>query len=740
MTADPSPESSAVDSPPPASPSLQHVLAELEWLDVLLRVQAWRVRASHGDDPELAGLYAPDTDPDTLLDRPLGTPPWTAAALDDDVRAAVAAALDRCSARVLACEQDAAVAGTELRLARLATLFGLTRFEVDVVLTCLAPELDRRYERLYGYLHDDVTRRRPSVDLVLALFVPDVVERVAARARFGPDAPLLRFRLVELGDEPEQPAVTLLGCTLRLDPRIAAHLLGDDAPDVRLRAVVTTGDVRATGLPEVPAEAQRQLVALAEHAGTGPPLTVHCRGDDGAVRRSAFAAFGAALHRGVLVVDGARVAEGGRDEVALVAALADREARLRHDLLCWDGLDPLLAEDRHADLAALRGVLAGRDETTLVGGAATWEPVGAAPGARFLRVELPAPGAAERERLWRAALGGAAGPALDGTAVDLPGLAATFRLGAGRIADAAVTARNLALARDPGRPTVSAADLRAAARLHSNRDLGRLASRITPRAAWDDLVLPEDRTEQLRDLADQVRHRGTVLGTWGFGDKLALGTGLAVLFAGPPGTGKTMAADVLAHTLGMDLYKIDLSALVSKYIGETEKNLARIFADAATSNAILFFDEADALFGKRSAVRDAHDRYANVEISYLLQRMESYDGVVVLATNLRKNMDDAFVRRLHATIDFPVPGTADRLRIWRQIWPSATPVAPDVDLDLLARTVEVPGGNIRNIALAGAYLAAADGGVVTMAHLRRATAREFQKMGKLVANGARRDA
>jgi SpoVK/Ycf46/Vps4 family AAA+-type ATPase len=196
-----------------------------------------------------------------------------------------------------------------------------------------------------------------------------------------------------------------------------------------------------------------------------------------------------------------------------------------------------------------------------------------------------------------------------------------------------------------------------------------------------------------------------------------------------------MAADVLAHCLGLSLYKIDLSAVVSKYIGETEKNLARIFAEAATSNAILFFDEADALFGKRTQVRDAHDRYANVEISYLLQKMEEYDGVVVLATNLRKNMDEAFVRRLHATVEFPVPGVADRRRIWEQIWPAATPRDPGVDLDFLARQVEVAGGSIRNIALAGAFLAAADGGVITMAHLLHATRREYQKMGKVLTGG-----
>jgi SpoVK/Ycf46/Vps4 family AAA+-type ATPase len=311
-------------------------------------------------------------------------------------------------------------------------------------------------------------------------------------------------------------------------------------------------------------------------------------------------------------------------------------------------------------------------------------------------------------------------------------VAATFRLTAGQIRDAAATAGNLAAARAPAAPRITEPDLRAGCRLQSNRGLAALAAQITPRYGWDDIVLPPGQLAQLREVHDQVRYRALVYETWGFDRKLALGKGLAVLFAGPPGTGKTMAADVLAHTLELDLYKVDLSAVVSKYVGETEKNLARIFAAGRTSNAILFFDEADALFGKRTQVRDAHDRYANVEVSYLLQQMEEYDGVIILATNLRKNVDEAFARRLAATMDFPVPGTAERRRIWAQVWPPETPRDPDLDLDLLAAQVEVTGGAIRNIAVAAAFLAAADGGVVTMPHLLHATRREYQKMGTVL--------
>jgi SpoVK/Ycf46/Vps4 family AAA+-type ATPase len=223
-----------------------------------------------------------------------------------------------------------------------------------------------------------------------------------------------------------------------------------------------------------------------------------------------------------------------------------------------------------------------------------------------------------------------------------------------------------------------------------------------------------------------------VLEEWGLGRKLVSSEGVTLLFAGPPGTGKTMAAEIIAGELGLDLFKIDLSTIVSKYIGETEKNLERIFTEAESSNAILFFDEADALFGKRSEVRDSHDRYANIEISYLLQRMEAYDGVTILATNLRANLDDAFTRRLQFAVDFPFPEEVDRLRIWQTLFPPNVPRGADLDFVLLARRFKLAGGSIRNIIVSAAYLAANDGRSVTMEHLLHGTRRELQKMGRLV--------
>lgn len=259
-------------------------------------------------------------------------------------------------------------------------------------------------------------------------------------------------------------------------------------------------------------------------------------------------------------------------------------------------------------------------------------------------------------------------------------------------------------------------------------ELDRLALRTRPRYGWDDLVLPKDQLRQLKELADRYRARSLVYGPWGFA--AAPSAGIVALFAGPPGTGKTMAAEVIAGDLGLDLYKVDLSGVVSKYIGETEKNLDRIFEAARAAEVVLFFDEADALFGKRSEVSDAHDRYANIEVAYLLQRLERHDGLVVLATNLQRNIDQAFTRRIAVWVDFRAPDEDDRRRIWALNFPSEAPTS-DLDLDFLARNFAIPGGTIRNAALAAAFLAAADARPITMEVVILGLKREFQKAGKL---------
>ncbi len=302
-------------------------------------------------------------------------------------------------------------------------------------------------------------------------------------------------------------------------------------------------------------------------------------------------------------------------------------------------------------------------------------------------------------------------------------------LGSSEVAGYRLTAEQLDLV---GRAaSAMGGDVTAAVRRLASGHIDALATRLRPSRQWDDLVLEPRRMEQIREIAIRCRHRATVFDKWGFSREPS--TGVVALFAGPSGTGKTMAAEVIAGDLGLDLYKIDVAALVSKYIGETEKNLSMVFDAAEASNVALFFDEADALFGKRTEVSDSHDRYANIEVSYLLQRVERYEGLVVLATNLLNNVDPAFFRRLHVVVEFPIPAPAERMRIWSQSMPAAAPVGGDLDLKFLADRFELPGGTIRNAVLTAAFLAADTDTQISMATLVVALQQELRKMGRLVS-------
>jgi SpoVK/Ycf46/Vps4 family AAA+-type ATPase len=373
-----------------------------------------------------------------------------------------------------------------------------------------------------------------------------------------------------------------------------------------------------------------------------------------------------------------------------------------------------------------RGAAAVREFAELPGpvmivGGRDWDPAWSREPPLVL--EAPVPSVVQRHELWSGSLNGDAPEGFDPAVATI-----AFRLAPEQIDRAARAARRTATA--AGRP-MTIADVSAGARAQNAAGLERLARRIVPTVGWDDLVLPPVVEAQLRELTARARHRDRVVGQWHMGTKGARGLGVTALFAGDSGTGKTMSAEVVAGDLGFDVYVIDLSTVVDKYIGETEKNLDRIFTEADRVNGVLLFDEADALFGKRSEVKDARDRYANVEVAYLLQRMERFDGLAILTTNLRANVDEAFVRRLDAIVDFPMPEEEHRRQLWQRNLSSELPRADDIDLDFLARQFRISGGNIRNVCVTAAYLAAAEDRPVCMADLVRATEREYRKLGRL---------
>jgi len=719
--------------------SVEYTLALLARLDLLIQREVIRFRlntpAAHQDE-EYRGLYISDEEVDELLKSQL---PVHSSGQPDGLPSEVVGELDQISsmidARLTALKEQANAAQHELRFDRLSELFGLSEIEGQILLICLAPELDLKYERLYAFLQDDVTKKRPTLDLVMRLLCPTLQARLEARRAFDPGAPLLAWELITLHDDPGTRRPSLPARYLKMDDRIARYLLGSDQIDSRLLDLVDPQNSKLSAA--MPEEIQKRLDQWAsgwdriwkEHA---PVILFHGRYGSG--QHFAAGYLASALGKPCLMLSMSSLFASGLHADQAVH-LAEREAMLTGGLTCWDQVDELVQLDGESELsrereAFVRTLAKGRTVVILLANKA-WEPARDLNGRPYLRLEFPLASYSARKAAWSTELNGT-NPFSD---EELNALAGRFRLTPGQIQDAVGRAVTLMWARDPLSGKLQASDIDAASRNQSQHRLGLLARKLDPRYTWNDIVLPRQQLATLRLICTTVRQRPTVYDDWGFDRKLSLGKGMIALFSGLSGTGKTMAAEIIANELGLDLYKINLSAVVSKYIGETEKNLERIFSEAQDTDAILFFDEADALFGKRSEVKDAHDRYANIETAYLLQRTEEYNGLVILASNIKKNMDEAFVRRIHFMVDFPFPEEPERLEIWRRTFPAQAPRAEDIDLPFLARKLKITGGNIRNIILIAAFLAAEEHTSISMRHLVRGASYEFQKIGKMIVEG-----
>ncbi|MFF3938464.1 ATP-binding protein [Streptomyces phaeofaciens] len=630
-------------------------------------------------------------------------------------------------------EAPTAGSGAGDPLTALAHRLPLSDLDVTVLLIALAPDLDRTFESLYGYLNDDVSRRRATVGLALDLCGAPA-HLAPARARFHPSAPLCALGLLEV-EEPERP---FLSRSLRVPDRLLAHLLGDDTPDAALHGHLTPLP------PPFPADGDGDDVTavfvqrLAKRLLDGPLtayLREHREGDGPAALATALDLAGRPALRftgpAERVPDLLREARlGGR--AVVLSGLPDRPGALVAELTAATDVTVLLTDPRPYDPHwSPHDPLVLDAPRRRAGGTGAWTTgLGATgtTGATGITGAIGTTGAAARQE-----------PATDlppGTApvpdFDLATAVAPYRLGGDRALRAAHAAR--ALADFEGTP-LTADHVRLAARQQSASGLERHARRIRPAVGWEDLVLPERPLTQLHELALRARHRDRVLGDWRLSAGGGRGRGVLGLFAGESGTGKTLSAEVVAAELGLDLYVVQLSSVVDKYVGETEKNLERIFTEADRTDSVLLFDEADAVFGKRSEVKDSHDRYANMESAYLLQRLESFDGIALLTTNLRANIDEAFTRRLDLVVDFPFPDPGQRLALWRHGL-SHVPCAEGVDPAPLAREFELAGGSIRSAVVTAAYLAAGRDGRVGDGDLLEGARREYRKAGRLVPGEA----
>ncbi len=677
-------------------PEAEGLFAALARLDRILERAVSTADAAFGSgaasDP-YRGLYVAPDDVRRLLSREAGQPLLTGA------------------------EHEAAVRFPALT--RLAALFDLSPFDQNVLMVALAPEIDSRYERLYGYLQDDVTKRKPSVELVLSLLCDSREAKLAARTRLSAGAPLIEHRLVHLLPDPNVHLPSSLSLFVKIDDSVVRFLLGQISLDTRLRPCCHLWLPDLEMRPSLAESGLSRLEGIAqERRNSHEPLRLYFKGMRKPTKIAAAQTLAAWLPAPLLCVDVPRLVTA---EWELLLPVIFQESLLNGAVIFFEDCDRLREASAAPLLHALEAQWLTHGGVSIFEGRAPWnpQPVSA------ITVVFAEPDFADRHRAWSRELA-AAGLEIGGS--DIEELAARYRLDPGEIGAAVEAAASQALLSGT---RAGAPGLFEAAREQCRRDIGPMAQRIQPAYGWDDLVLAGDTCDQLQEIVDHARYRRVVFEDWGFDRKLSQGKGLTALFCGPPGTGKTMAAEVIAAELKLDLYRIDLSQVVSKYIGETEKNLSHVFEEAGAGSCVLFFDECDALFGKRTELKDAHDRYANIEVAYLLQRIDDYEGLCVLATNLKQNLDAAFVRRIRFILDIEFPGVDSRAAIWQRVWPKQLPLGADVDPAVLARQFRFSGASIRSVALAAAFLAAADHApAVTREHVERAARRELEKTGR----------
>ena len=678
--------------------ALKHLALRLRPLNRALRaaVQRQAQLAARLARPDITHLCITDEQVQTLLDD-------ADALLDGQpVVPPAAGAIEEELALEAALRANAVAAGAELPLDTLARLQKLSPFEQEAVLLCAAPEIDRCYERIYGYALDDMNRRNPCIELLCALSAATLHDRLSRRRTLGPHGTLRRTGMLRLWGE----AASDLRQELRLGSGMLDCLFGAGSAEV----FRDPAEVACEAVPATDADAA-QIARLGRGLRQGSIAIVGIWGP--ARSGHAEAAQGLALAAGKPL---RRFVPSG-DAPGGVRAAIDTAAAL--GAVLWIPADAV-ADDANGQLRAqVAAALAASSVPVVLTGVTAWRPVPLLAVRAYAEMRIAAPGFNARQQLWSRALP-------EAEPEQLAELAGRYRVGATEVRAAALTARSAARMAGNGHAAAVEDHVDGACAAVLRPASQRYATLVEPRRGRDDLVLPPALHQQVLEVASFFRAWPKVADHWGFGRLVSGHGGIKALFTGDSGTGKTLAAEVVAGQLGMPLLKIDLSQIVSKWVGETEKHLETVFTEAEDSHGVLFFDEADALFGKRGEVQHGVDRYANMEVSYLLQRIEDYAGLVILASNLKDNIDAAFTRRFHVVVQFPRPQPKERRRIWEIAFPEHASLEEGVDLDLLAR-LDLTGAGITSIARTAALLAAADGcDAISKWHIVQAIARQYR--------------
>ena len=699
----------------------KYVELKLEYMFYLVKEQVNKYRRIYGEKEYFGSCYISGADIDELLDKPFTYPLWASSLpiIDTNVHEGDGPYLKKTrqiGKALVSIRNEAQKNGVCLDLDEIKRKYELSDFDENLILLCILTETDLRFENVIGYLNNDISKRGLTTGLSLLLLSSSYDDFIANRNYLYQSSPLLKYGIAFVNDEPQAGASGWLSKTIHINNGFISHLTSVGSKNIRNSETDNAFvDCAYIDLNENVEQIYRLLRDKIVKDKRNCSF-VNLVGGEGEGKKNLIRYLCHSNRIGLVLVNSENVKEESNlKEIVLGATLSD-------SVLYWSNSDTLFEDENHIKLVEILELSRKVGLVNVFATTSIWPwTTEVSPDPPFV-VALPRTTKEERYKHLKRAL-----KFEDISEQEIVELSEVYRLGRGQIEEVVAVSKQIVRERNDKQGKLDTAALVLGCQRQSNRSLGKLARMIVPIYDWDDIVLPDDTRKHLKEIVNTAINQRNVYEVWGFEQNMSLGKGLSVVFAGDSGMGKTMAAEIIAKNLNTIIYKIDLAAVVSKYIGETEKNLAKIFNAAEKSNCILLFDEADAIFGKRSAVKDARDRYANIETSYLLQKIEEYEGIVILTTNILGNIDSAFMRRIKFVVNFRKPTKELRQKIWTCIWPESTPLSDDIDFEYIAESFEFSGGNIKNAAVAAAFLAAETNEKVRISHIAEAIKREAQK-------------